>query len=53
MWSCDQSLAMKFYNSVAKLSKRKVRKLCGLIPTFVKITGLKLIGGLFTSPHPE
>ena len=48
----------KFYTSVAKRIKLKVRKFLGLIPTFVEITGEKLVGGgLFghTPPvlHPE
>ena len=36
---------MKFYNNVAKGLKLKIRKVCGLIPTFVKVTGEKLVGG--------
>ena len=47
----------EFYTSVAKGLKLKVRKFLGLIPTFVEITGEKLVGGggrgLFASPHPE
>ena len=36
---------LKFYNSVAKGSKLKVRKFWRLIPTFVEVTGEKLVGG--------
>ena len=34
----------KFYTSVAKGLKLKVRKFLGLIPTFVEITEEKLVG---------
>ena len=52
---------LKFYTSVAKGSKRKVRKFWGLIPPFVKVTGENLVegGGAFCAPilppppHPE
>ena len=36
-----------FYISVAKGLKVKVRKFWGIIPTFVEITGEKLVGGPF------
>ena len=36
---------LKFYTSVAKGLKLKVRKFWGLIPTFVEVTGEKLVGG--------
>ena len=44
---------LKFYTSVAKELKLKVRKFWGLIPTFVEITGGKLVvgGGIF-APSP-
>ena len=35
---------LKFYTSVAKRLKLKVRKFLGLIPTFVEVTGEKLVG---------
>ena len=38
-------MTWKFYNSVAKGSKLKVRKFCGLSLTFVEVTGEKLAGG--------
>ena len=38
-------MTLKFYTSVAKGSKLKVRKFCGLSPTFVEVTGEKLVGG--------
>ena len=36
---------LKFYTSVAKELKLKVRRFWGLIPTFVEITGEKLVRG--------
>ena len=45
---------LKFHTSVAKGWKLQVRKFWGLIPTFVEVTGEKLVGGvLFAHPHPE
>ena len=41
---------LKFYASVAKGLKLKVRKFLGLIPTFVEVTGGKLVGGPFCPP---
>ena len=41
---------LKFYTRLAKGLKLKVRKVLGLIPTFVEVTGEKLVGlegGLF------
>ena len=44
-------MALKFYISVAKGLKLKVRKFWWLIPTFVEITGEKLVGvGAFLHP---
>ena len=43
---------LKFYTSVAIGLKLKVRKFWELIPTFVEVTGKKLVGGPF-APHPE
>ena len=41
----------KFYASVVIGAKLKVRKFCGLIPTFVEVTGEKLVGrGPFSLP---
>ena len=42
---------LKFYISVAKWLKLKVRKFWGLISTFVEITGEKLVG--FFLPNPS
>ena len=39
--------AFKVYTSVAKGLQLKVRKFLGLIPTFVEVTGEKLVGGPF------
>ena len=38
-------LNMKFYTSVAKVLKLKVRKFWGLVSMFVEVTGEKLGGG--------
>ena len=43
-------MALKFYTSVGKGLKLKVRKLWGLIPMFVKVTEEKLLGGVFWIP---
>ena len=40
-------MTLKFYINVAQGLKVKVRKFWGLIPTFVEVTGKKLVGGLF------
>ena len=45
-------MALKFYTSVTKRLKLKVRKFLGLIPTFVKVSGEKLVKGAFCLPHP-
>ena len=44
---------LKFNTSVAKGLKLKVRKFWELIPTFVEITGEKLVGGPFCTPTPS
>ena len=41
---------MEFYTSVAKGLKLKVRMFWGLIPTFVEVTGGKLLEDLFAPP---
>ena len=46
-------MALKFYTSVAKWLKLKVKKFLGLIPTFVEVTGEKLVGCLFGPPDSE
>ena len=44
-------MALKFYTSVAKGLKLKLRKFWCLIPTFVEVTGEKLVWGpLWPSP---
>ena len=45
-------MALKFYTSVAKGLKLKVRKLWKLIPTFVELAWERLGGGAYC-PHPE
>ena len=40
----SSSISLKFYTSVAKGLKLKVRKFLGLISTFVEVTGGKLVG---------
>ena len=46
---------LKFYTSVAKRLKLKVGKFWGLVPTFLEVTGEKLVGGkaFLPTPHPE
>ena len=43
---------LKFYTSLLKRLKLKVRKFGGLTPTFIEVTGEKLVGGgeAFLSP---
>ena len=41
---------LKFYTTVAKKSKLKVRKFWGLNLTFVEVTGETLVGGPFCPP---
>ena len=41
-------MTLKFYNCVAKGFKLKVRKFYRLIPTFVEVTGEKLVGSLLS-----
>ena len=38
-------MALKSYTSVKNGSKLKVRTFLGLVPTFVEVTGKKLVGG--------
>ena len=45
-------MTMKFYTSVPKGLKLKVKKVDGLSFTFVAVTGEKLIRRLICSPHP-
>ena len=40
----ELNMTLKFYASVAKWLKLKVRKLWGLIPTFTEVTGKNLVG---------
>ena len=42
-------IALRFYTSVTKRLKLNVRKLWKLIPTFVEVTGEKLMGEAFFS----
>ena len=46
------AMTFKFYTSVAIGLKLTIRKFWRLIPSFVEVTGGKLVGGLFF-PHPE
>ena len=45
-------VALKFYTSVAKELRLKVREFCGKILTFVEVTGEKLVGEAFLPPAP-
>ena len=42
---------LKFYTNMAKRFKLKVREFWGLIPTFLEVTGEKLVGGAFLLSH--
>ena len=44
---------LKFYTSLSKGLKLKLKKFWGLILTFVKVKGENLVGGAFLPPHPE
>ena len=44
---------LKFYTSLSKRLKLKVRKFLGLIRTFVEVTGGKLVGVPFYPPPPS
>ena len=41
---------LKFSTSLSKGLKLKVRKFCGLIPTFAEVTGEKLVGAALSPP---
>ena len=45
-------MALKFYTSMTKGLKLKVRKFEGLIPTFEDVTGKKTGRGAYLPPHP-
>ena len=49
-------MALKFYTSVAKDLKLKLRKFWGLVPTLVEVTRKKVVGGMAlwgAKTHPE
>ena len=43
-------MALKFYINMAKRLKLIVKNFCGLIPTFLEVTGEKLVGALLAQP---
>ena len=46
-----RGMTLKFYASMEKGLKLKVRNFCGLSPSFVEVTGEKLVrGGMFAPP---
>ena len=45
-------MALKFYTSVQKGLQLRVRKICGLISTFVEVIGEKLLGVPFCPLPP-
>ena len=53
IWNLGLALGMtlKLYTNVTKWLKLKVRKFLGLIPSFVEVTGEKLVGFFFL-PSP-
>ena len=52
IWDLYKGTNLKFYISVAKGLKLKVRKFWGLVLTFVWVTGEKLVEGAFLPPPP-
>ena len=51
-------IALKFYASVAKGLKVKVKRFWGIIATFVEVTGETMVGGILRPPplnphHPS
>ena len=46
-------MAFKLYKNMTKGLKLKVRKFWEVIPTFVDVTGEKVIGGLLPPAHLE
>ena len=40
-------MALKYYTRVEKSLKLKAKKIWGLIPMFVEVTGKKLVVGMF------
>lgn len=49
----ELGMALKFYINVAKELKLIVRKFCGVVPTFLEVTGEKMLGRNFWPPHSE
>ena len=45
-------MAWKFYTSVEKRLKLKVKKFWGLIPMFAEVIGEKLVGDFLPPPPP-
>ena len=48
----ELGMALKFYTSLEKKLKLKVRKFCGLIRMFEEVTGEKLVWRNFLPPSP-
>ena len=44
-------MALKIYTSVTKVLQLKGRNFVRLSPTFVEVTGEKLVGGFFCTPQ--
>ena len=51
MFGVGTGHALEILHQCGKSVKAKSRKDLGLIPTFVEITGEKLLGSLFVSPY--
>ena len=47
-----QGTNLKFYTSLLKGLQLKVRKFLRLVPTFIEVTGEKLVGGASPPPPP-
>ena len=52
-WGLALCMALKFHTSVKKGLKLKVRQFVGLVPTFVEVTGEKMVGEDLSALPPE
>ena len=48
-----QGTNLRFYTSLLKGLQLKVRKFLRLVPTFIEVTGEKLVGGASPPPLPH
>ena len=52
-WGLTLGMALKFHTSVKKGLKLKVRQFLRLVPTFVEVTGEKMVGEDLSALPPE